>query len=116
MYIKGQMLAKVVKQAAQIEDHAIPAGARGKLKLRIFRPEASSARLPVVMYFHGGGWVLGDADTYDYYMRELTNGCGAAVVFVEDSRWPEVRDPVGAAECYADTHRGGEPGGELPRT
>ena len=113
MYIKGQLLVKVVKQSAQIEDHTIPAGPGGKLKLRIFRPEGAAGRLPVVMYFHGGGWVLGDADTYDYYMRELTNGCGAAVVFVEYSRSPEARYPVAAEECYAATQWVAEHGGEI---
>ena len=112
MYIKGQMLVKVVKQPAQIEDHTIPAGG-GKLKLRIFRPNGSAGRLPVVMYFHGGGWALGDADTYDYSMRELTNGCGAAVVFVEYSRSPEVRYPVALEECYAATRWVAEHGGEI---
>ena len=113
MYIKGQMLAKVVKQPAQIKDLTIQPGAGGKLKLRIFRPEAHSGRLPVVMYFHGGGWVLGDADTYDYYMRELTNGCGAAVVFVEYSRSPEARYPVAVEECYAATRWVAEHGDEI---
>jgi acetyl esterase/lipase len=113
MYSKGQMIAQVVKQPARTEDHVIPAGPGGKLKLRIFRPQGSSGRLPVVMYFHGGGWVLGDADTYDYYMRELTNGCGAAVVFVEYSRSPEVRYPVALEECYAATQWVAEHGSEM---
>ena len=103
MYVRGQNLVPLVKKPAQIEDRTIPAGAAGNLKLRIFRPEASSGTLPVVMYFHGGGWVLGDAETYDYYMRELTNGCGAAVVFVEYSRSPEARYPVALEECFAAT-------------
>lgn len=101
MYVKGQNLVPLVRKAAQIEDHAIPSGSGGNLKLRIFRPEGSSGPLPVVMYFHGGGWVLGDSGTYDYYMRELTNGTGAAVVFVEYSRSPEARYPVALEECFA---------------
>ena len=83
------------------------------VKLRIFRPEGNTSRLPVVMYFHGGGWVLGDADTYDYFMRELTNGSGAAVVFVEYSRSPEARYPVALEECYAATKWIAEHGAEL---
>jgi len=113
MYAKGQAIVPVVKQPALIEDHTIPASASGNLKLRIFRPEGSTGRLPVVMYFHGGGWVLGDADTFDYFMRELTNGSGAAVVFVEYSRSPEVRYPVALEECYAATKWMAEHGGSL---
>jgi acetyl esterase len=103
MYVRGQNLVPLVKKPAQIEDRTIAAGAGGNLKLRIFRPEGSSGPLSVVMYFHGGGWVLGDANTYDYYMRELTNGSGAAVVFVEYSRSPEARYPVALEECFAAT-------------
>jgi acetyl esterase len=83
------------------------------VKLRIFRPEGNTSRLPVVMYFHGGGWVLGDADTYDYFMRELTNGSGAAVVFVEYTRSPEARYPVALEECYAATKWIAEHGTDL---
>jgi acetyl esterase len=102
MYVKGQALVPLIKKPAQLEDRTITTGL-GSVKLRIFRPEGSTVRLPVVMYFHGGGWVLGDADTFDYFMRELTHGTGAAVVFVEYSRSPEVRYPVALEECYAAT-------------
>lgn len=118
MYVKGQALVPLVKQPAQIEDRTISAGPGGSVQLRIFfpenkRPEGSAGRLPVVMYFHGGGWVLGDADTFDYFMRELTNGSGAAVVFVEYSRSPEARYPVALEECYAATKWVAEHGSEL---
>ncbi len=113
MYVRGQNLVPLVRKPTQIEDRTIPLGTGGSLKLRIFRPEGSSGPLPVVMYFHGGGWVLGDADTYDYYMRELTNGCGAAVVFVEYSRSPEARYPVALEECFAATKWVAAHGSEL---
>src|SRR5215469_1625084 len=113
MYVKGQNLVPLVKKPAHIEDRTVPAGPGGNVKLRIFRPEGSNGPLPVVMYFHGGGWVLGDADTYDYYMRELTNGTGAAVVFVEYSRSPEARYPVAVEECFAATRWVAAHGSEL---
>ena len=118
MYVKGQALVPVIKKPAQVEDHVIPVGPGGNVKLRIFfpkdrRPEGGAGRLPVVMYFHGGGWVLGDADTYDYYMREITHGTGAAVVFVEYSRSPEARYPVALEECYAATKWVAEHGSEF---
>ena len=80
-----------------------PAGPKGKLDLRIFRPAGNRSVLPVVMYFHGGGWVLGDVETYDRFVREIVNGSGAAVVFVEYDRAPEERYPVAVEECYAAT-------------
>jgi acetyl esterase len=88
---------------ADIEDRTIPVGPKGKVELRIFRPLGNHSVLPVVMYFHGGGWVLGDADTYDRFVREIVNGVGAAVVFVEYNRAPEERYPVPVEECYAAT-------------
>lgn len=112
MYVKGQALVPLIKQPVLIEDRTISASG-GSVKLRIFRPEGSTGRLPVVMYFHGGGWVLGDADTFDYFMRELTNGTGAAVVFVEYSRSPEARYPVALEECYAATKWVAEHGADL---
>ena len=113
MYVRGQNLVPLDKKSARIEDHNIPLSSGGNLKLRIFRPEGSSGPLPIVMYFHGGGWVLGDSDTYDYSMRELTNGTGAAVVFVEYSRSPEVRYPVALEECFAATEWVAAHGSEL---
>src|SRR5258708_6305682 len=88
---------------ADTEDRTIPVGPKGKVDLRIFRPVGNHSALPVVMYFHGGGWVLGDADTYDRFVREMVNGVGAAVVFVEYNRAPEERYPVPVEECYAAT-------------
>src|SRR5947207_2706320 len=50
---------------------------------------------------HGGGWVLGDADTHDRLVRELAVGTGAAVAFVEYDRSPEARYPVAIEQGYA---------------
>jgi acetyl esterase len=55
------------------------------------------------MYFHGGGWVLGDDATHDRLAREIALGAAAAVVFVNYSRSPEARHPVALEECYAAT-------------
>src|SRR6202023_1986239 len=98
---------------ADTEDRTIPVGPKGKIELRLFRPVGNKAILPVVMYFHGGGWVLGDADTYDRFVREIVNGANAAVVFVEYNRAPEERYPVAMEECYAATKWVAENAGEL---
>ena len=57
--------------------------------------------LPVILYMHGGGWVLGNADTHDRLVRELAVGTGAAVVFVEYDRSPEAHYPVAIEQGYA---------------
>jgi acetyl esterase/lipase len=55
----------------------------------------------VILYMHGGGWVLGNAHTHDRLVRELAVGTGAAVVFVEYDRSPEARYPVAIEQGYA---------------
>ena len=55
------------------------------------------------MYFHGGGWILGDADTHDRLTREIANGVRAAVVFVDYDRSPEAQYPVAIEQDYAAT-------------
>jgi acetyl esterase len=55
----------------------------------------------VILYMHGGGWVLGNADTHDRLVRELAVGTGAAVVFVEYERSPEAHYPVALEQGYA---------------
>src|SRR4051794_33992697 len=54
----------------------------GDVRVRIVRPPDVVGTLPAIVYMHGGGWVLGNADTHDRLVRELAVGTGAAVVFV----------------------------------
>src|SRR5438105_13373196 len=61
----------------------------GDVRVRIVRPPDAVGTLPVILYMHGGGWVLGNADTHDRLVRELAVGTRAAVVFVEYDRSPE---------------------------
>src|SRR3954452_20993114 len=73
----------------------------GDVRVRIVRPPDAEGTLPVILYKHGGGWVLGNADTHDRLVRELAVGTGAAVVFVEYDRSPEARYPVAIEQGYA---------------
>jgi acetyl esterase len=73
----------------------------GDVRVRIVRPPNAAGSLPVILYMHGGGWVLGNADTHDRLVRELAVGTGAAVVFVEYDRSPEARYPVAIEQGYA---------------
>ncbi|RAS67396.1 acetyl esterase/lipase [Lentzea atacamensis] len=73
----------------------------GDVRVRIVKPAGADGPLPVVLYVHGGGWVLGNAGTHDRLVRELAVGADAAVVFVEYSRSPEARYPVAVEQAYA---------------
>ena len=73
----------------------------GDVRIRIVRPPDSEGTLPVILYMHGGGWVLGNAHTHDRLVRELAVGTGAAVVFVEYDRSPEAHYPVAIEQGYA---------------
>ena len=67
----------------------------------MLRPPDATGTLPVILYMHGGGWVLGNAGTHDRLVRELVNGTGAALAFVEYDRSPEARFPVAIEQGYA---------------
>lgn len=73
------------------------------VKLYIVRPEGAKHTLPAFMFFHGGGWVLGDFATHKRFVRDLVVHSGVAAVFVEYSRSPEAKYPVAINECFAAT-------------
>jgi acetyl esterase len=73
----------------------------GDARVRIIRPRGATGTLPVILYMHGGGWVLGNAATHDRLVRELADGAKAALVFVEYPNSPEGRYPVAIEQGYA---------------
>jgi acetyl esterase len=78
-----------------VDDVQVPDGAGGQQTLRIYTPEAGGAGpRPVIMWIHGGGWVLFDVDTYDASCRGLANKTGAIVVSPEYRRAPEAVFPA----------------------
>ena len=81
-----------------IDDLSIPV-AGGSVALRVYRP-APGLR-PVVVYFHGGGWVLGDLEHSDAFCRRLCRETGCAVVNVDYRLAPEHRFPTPAEDCLA---------------
>ena len=83
------------------EEWIVVPAAVGDVRVRIVKPQGASGTLPVVLYMHGGGWVLGNAATHDRLVRELAVGAGAAVVFVEYTPSPEARYPVAIEQGYA---------------
>jgi acetyl esterase/lipase len=92
--------APIDKLPVQEQWITVPADV-GDVGVRIVRPTGSVGTLPVVLYMHGGGWVLGSADTHDRLVRELAVGARVAVAFVEYDRSPEARYPVAIEQGYA---------------
>jgi len=80
-------------------------GPGGPIPLRVYRPAgvAASAALPGLMYFHGGGWVIGDLDTHDVLCRQLTAWAGITVVNVDYRLAPEHKFPAAADDAWAAT-------------
>jgi acetyl esterase len=76
------------------------AGPGGELPLRLYRP-ASERPLPALLYFFGGGWVLGTIDTADGVSRSLANSSGALVAVAGYRLAPEHRFPAAVDDCYA---------------
>jgi acetyl esterase len=73
----------------------------GDVRVRLLRPPGVASPLPVVLYLHGGGWILGSAVTHDLLTRRLAVGANAIVVFVEYSRAPESKYPTQNEQSYA---------------
>ncbi|MFE7774909.1 alpha/beta hydrolase [Streptomyces sp. NPDC057445] len=92
--------APIDKLSVDSEWITVPAEV-GDVRVRIVRPKNAASPLPVILYMHGGGWILGNADTHDRLVRELADGVRAAVVFVEYARSPEAHYPVAVEQGYA---------------
>jgi len=73
------------------------------LKLTIVRPAGVKGKLPVFMFFHGGGWVLGDFPTHQRLVRDLVVNSGAVAVFVNYTPSPEAKYPIAINQAYAAT-------------
>ena len=73
----------------------------GDARVRVVKPQGAQGILPVILYMHGGGWVLGNAGTDDRLVRELAVGSNAALAFVEYPNSPEARHPVAIEQGYA---------------
>jgi acetyl esterase len=86
---------------AKVEDRSIP-GPVGQIPVRIYTPQGSGP-FPVLVYFHGGGWVIGNVDTHDPTCRTLANAAGCVVVSVDYRLAPEHKFPAAVDDCYAAT-------------
>jgi acetyl esterase len=95
---------------ANQEDRRIP-GPGGDIPIRVYRPHQETGA--VLVYFHGGGWVLGNLDTHNGQCRNLAHHAGCVVVAVDYRLAPEHRFPAAAEDAYAATKWVSEHGSEL---
>ena len=85
---------------AQVHEMVIP-GPAGNIPARGYLPTDDPRELPTIVYFHGGGWVIGDLDSHDAVCRALCNRAGISVCSVDYRLAPEARYPAAAEDAYA---------------
>ncbi len=89
-----------VEPVGEIIHRVIP-GPGGQLLLRAYVPEGVTGPVPIAMYYHGGGFVIANLDTYDASPRSLANGSGAAIVSVAYRKAPEHPFPAAVEDAFA---------------
>jgi acetyl esterase len=87
---------------AEVRELSAP-GPNGPIPLRLYRPAGLASPAPTLVYFHGGGWVIGDLDTHDVLCRELAEDGRCVVVAVDYRMGPEHRFPAAPDDCLAAT-------------
>jgi acetyl esterase len=98
-YRARELPGQKVGQVAAVLDRGIP-GPGGLLAVRVYTPPASGP-LPLILCFHGGGWVAGNLDSYDVGARNLCAGVSAVVVSVDYRLAPEHRFPAATEDSLA---------------
>lgn len=96
-----QAAAKPGEAVARAEDRTIP-GPKGTIPIRIYTPQGSGP-FPILVFFHTGGWIIGNLDTQDTMCRRLTNLASCLVVSVDYRLAPEHPFPAAPSDCYAAT-------------
>ena len=90
------------KPMAEVRDLSAP-GPHGAIALRLYRPAGASGAAPTLVYFHGGGWVIGDIVTHEVLCTHLAAASGCAVVSVDYRMGPEHRFPAAPDDVVAAT-------------
>jgi acetyl esterase len=85
---------------ASAEDRTIP-GPHGDIPVRVYTPTGGTAPRPVLVYIHGGGWVIGDIPTTDAICRDVANRAECVVVSVDYRLSPEHKFPIPLNDCFA---------------
>jgi acetyl esterase len=98
---RKRMLGGTPPPIANVTERSIP-GPAGAIPVRLYTPEGS-APFPVLVYFHGGGWVAGNLDTHDDTCRAVANEAGCIVASIDYRLAPEHKFPAAAEDAYAAT-------------
>ncbi|NMY40597.1 alpha/beta hydrolase [Pseudomonas sp. WS 5013] len=110
--VGAQASVKVDLSGVSVSEKTIQAGGQS-IPLTIVRPKGVQGELPVFMFFHGGGWVLGDYPTHARLIRDLVVNSGAVAVYVGYTPSPEAQYPTAIDQAYAATRWVGEHGKEI---
>ncbi len=99
---EGMMLQRPRREepVARIEDWMIPGSGLG-IPARVYTPSGEVGPLPILVFFHGGGWVFGTLETHNDICRTLCHRSGSLVVSVDYRRAPEHRFPTALEDCCA---------------
>ncbi|MFM6992198.1 MAG: alpha/beta hydrolase, partial [Rhodoferax sp.] len=105
MYVERRAVTQPEPPPVALAQDIAATGPGGTVPLRHYRPAGSEAGqvLPVLVYYHGGGWVIGDLDTHDVLCRQLANASGCAVIAVHYRLAPEAVFPAAVDDCLAAT-------------
>jgi acetyl esterase len=109
-----KLLTPPLPDVAGVQDRAIP-GPHGPIPIRCYRPLGSKPDdvLPVLVFFHGGGWTIGDLETHDWVCRSLANETPCSVVAVDYRLGPEHKFPKAVDDAFAATRWVAENAGDL---
>ncbi|GFM79543.1 lipase [Pseudomonas cichorii] len=110
--VGAQAEVKLTLPKAEVSEKTIKVDGQS-ISLNIVRPAGVKGTLPVFMFFHGGGWVLGDFPTHERLVRDLVEGSGAVAVFVNYTPSPEAHYPTAINQAYAATKWVAEHGKEI---
>ncbi|EJM95416.1 alpha/beta hydrolase, partial [Herbaspirillum sp. YR522] len=108
----AQSGVKLILPKADVSEKTITADGQ-QIKLTIVRPAGVAKTLPAFMFFHGGGWVLGDFPTHERLVRDLVANSGAVAVFVNYTPSPEAGYGVAISQAYAATKWVAENGAQI---
>jgi acetyl esterase len=110
----GPVLGPEPQPVAEVRDLKA-SGPGGDIPLRLYRGAGTAAgnALPCLVFFHGGGWVIGDLETHDRLCRQIANTAGCAIVAVDYRMGPEHRFPAAVDDCVAATQWIADHAGEL---
>src|SRR5439155_5823717 len=103
---RGAMLAMGAmggepEPVGNVEDREVP-GPEGQISIRIYTPQGKGP-FPVLVFFHGGGWVIGNIESHDAICRSLTNAADCITVSVDYRLALEHKFPAAPEDCYAAT-------------